>query len=267
MRILIASVLLLASPLALAATAQAAASTSQPATASSTDGKVVVSGSVPDHATEAIVLKKLRKLYGADKVVNNLQVGGVVAPANWSKYVEGMINPNLKQLSHGKINVHGNSVTVTGNVPNEAARQKLLSHLATDFDSHYSISQKLAIVKSSQSVLDQTLDNRTVEFKSGSAILTANGAQILDQMAGAIKKLDDPFILIVGNTDNVGNAASNMTLSIQRANAVKQYLVRKGIPSAALTVSGQGEDNPIASNATPEGRARNRRIEFKIMKK
>lgn len=260
---LLGATLILAAPAAIAATNAPA----QASSASAQAEPVVVSGTVPDHATEAAILARLRKLYGADHVVNKLQVGSVVTPANWGEYVKSMINPDLKLLSHGKVEVHGNTVTVSGNVPNEAQRQKLLSGLANNFDSHYSISQHLKIHQSRQAVLDKTLANRTIEFKSGSAILTSNGAGILDQMAAAIHKLDDPFILIVGNTDNVGGSASNMSLSIARAQAVKQYLIQKGIPAANLAASGQGEDNPIASNDTPEGRARNRRIEFKIMKK
>lgn len=264
MRILLATALLLASPLVLATPAPQ--STTPSTTTSVNANKVIVSGDVPDTATEAVVIQKLRNLYGADQVVDNLQVGGVVAPANWDNYVKTMVGPNLKQLSHGKITVHGNSVSVSGNVANEAARQKLLSGLANTFDSHYAIEQNLKIVQSGQSVLDKTLANRTIEFKSGSAVLTPSGAAILDQMAMAIAKLDNPFILIIGNTDNVGNASSNLLLSIARAKAVRQYLIGKGIPADDLSASGQGEDHPIASNATAAGRARNRRIEFKIVK-
>jgi OOP family OmpA-OmpF porin len=89
---------------------------------------------------------------------------------------------------------------------------------------------------------------------------------VLDQMAAAIRKLDDPFIAIIGNTDNTGNRQSNIELSLARASAVKAYLVAKGIPAPNLSGSGQGPDNPIADNSTEEGRARNRRIDFRISK-
>jgi OOP family OmpA-OmpF porin len=188
----------------------------------------------------------------------------VVTPAHWSQYVAGMIGPDLKQVSKGKVEVQGNTIDISGEVPNEAVRQQVLSSLSGAFDAHYGIKQNLRIGQSKQKVLDDTLANRTVQFQSGSAILTPAGRAVLDEMAKAILKLDDPFIAIVGNTDDVGKRQSNIELSLARASAVKSYLVGKGIPAASLSVSGQGPDNPIADNSTEAGRARNRRIDFRI---
>lgn len=256
LRILAASALLLCATSALAQTTPAPAA----------DGMVTVSGTVPNETTKAAVLDHLRKLYGADRVVDHVEVGGVVTPANWSRYVTAMIGPNLKQVSKGKVQVQGNTIDISGEVPNEAVRQQVLSSLSGAFDSHYGIKQNLRIGQSKQKVLDDTLANRTVQFQSGSSILTSAGRTVLDQMATAIRKLDDPFIAIVGNTDNTGNRQSNIELSLARASAVKSYLIGKGIPAANLSVSGQGPDNPIADNSTEAGRARNRRIDFRIDK-
>ena len=73
-------------------------------------------------------------------------------------------------------------------------------------------------------------------------------------------------VTITGHTDNVGNAASNMRLSQNRANNIKKMLVEKGIPANRITTIGKGESQPIESNDTPEGRAKNRRIEITIGK-
>jgi OOP family OmpA-OmpF porin len=245
-----------------------AAALAQPSNAAppAADGMVTVSGTVPDQATKASVLAHLRKLYGADHVVDRLSVGGVVAPANWSRYVTGMIGPDLKQVSKGRLRIQGNIIDISGEVPNEAVRQQVLSKLSGDFDSHYGIKQHLRISVSKQKILDNTLADRTVQFESGSANLTAAGRAVLDDMAATIKKLHDPFINVVGNTDNVGSRQANIELSLARASAVKDYLVGKGIPAARLSVSGMGPDNPIASNDTAAGRARNRRIDFRILK-
>ncbi len=246
----------------------AAAVAAPPSTLSGTAGsdQVVVSGAVPDNATKAAVLQKLRSLYGAERVVDRLEVGGVVSPANWSRFVTRMIGPELKQVSNGQLSVHGNTIRLDGNVPNEAVRQQVLSKLSQAFNSHYGITQSLRIAQSGQTALDETLANRTVQFETGSAVLTPQGKDILDQMAATIRKLDSPFIQIVGHTDNVGERMKNILLSVDRAQAVKDYLVGKGIPAKDLTVSGQGPDNPVASNETAAGRARNRRIDFRISK-
>jgi OmpA-OmpF porin, OOP family len=265
MRKLIASLLVLGCASAWAQTsAPAAATSSAPAANQGQSGMVTASGTLPDEATKAAVLDNLRKLYGADHVVDRIEVGGVVTPANWSKYVVNMIGPNLKQVSNGQVQIQGNSIDISGDVPNEATRQQVLSTLSTSFDQNYGIKQNLRIGASKQQVLDQTLANRVVQFESGSAILTPAGRAVLDQMAAAILKINNPSIQVIGNTDNVGDRQSNIALSLARANTVKAYLVAKSIPASTLSVSGQGPDNPVADNNTDEGRARNRRIDFKI---
>jgi OOP family OmpA-OmpF porin len=70
---------------------------------------------------------------------------------------------------------------------------------------------------------------------------------------------------IVGHTDDSGARETNQALSAARAEAVKAYLAARGIPAADMVTSGAGADRPIAPNATPEGRALNRRIEFRVL--
>jgi outer membrane protein OmpA-like peptidoglycan-associated protein len=79
-------------------------------------------------------------------------------------------------------------------------------------------------------------------------------------------KNPDVNVTISGHTDNVGSAAANMKLSQNRANNIKKMLVEKGIPANRIAAIGKGETEPAESNATPEGRAKNRRIEITIGK-
>jgi outer membrane protein OmpA-like peptidoglycan-associated protein len=72
-------------------------------------------------------------------------------------------------------------------------------------------------------------------------------------------------IEIGGHTDNTGDKAKNKTLSMNRAKAVKDYLVSKGIDATRLTAVGYGDSAPVADNGTPEGRAQNRRTVFKVL--
>lgn len=101
-----------------------------------------------------------------------------------------------------------------------------------------------------------------VNFKTGSAELTPESSAILDEVVEGLNAHPEVEIEIRGYTDDVGRAAANQKLSEQRANSVRQYLIDKGIAANRLTAVGLGEENPVASNATPEGRAQNRRIEF-----
>ena len=71
---------------------------------------------------------------------------------------------------------------------------------------------------------------------------------------------------LIGNTDSTGSGESNMKLGTKRANIIKDYLLSKGVPSSQINVSSKGENDPIASNSSAEGRAKNRRVELKINK-
>jgi len=102
-----------------------------------------------------------------------------------------------------------------------------------------------------------------VNFASGSATLLPESMQVLDSIAGDLLDNPDLAIEVSGHTDNTGSAATNRRLSKQRAEAVRAYLIGKGIAASRLTAVGYGPDRPIASNKTEDGRAANRRVELK----
>ena len=80
-----------------------------------------------------------------------------------------------------------------------------------------------------------------------------------------IQGLNIEAIISTGHTDSVGSDAYNQALSIRRANAVKNYLVSKGIAAERVYVEGKGEKQPVATNKTAEGRAKNRRVEIEVV--
>lgn len=258
------SLIVIASCLAFHVSAHAQGS---PATARPTEdqGKVIASGSVPDEASRAAILARLRDLYGAPNVVDRLEVGGVVPPPNWLENMTKILTPNLKQVRKGQLQVSGTQVALKGNVANEALRQQVVSEIATSLNPTYSIDNGLLVAGGeAQGVLDKTLSNRVVEFESGAATLTPAGRAVLDEMGGAIKQIGAPKVQLIGHTDSQGNRQANVALSLARANTVRSYLIDKGIPAEALSASGSGPDQPVASNDTVEGRAKNRRIEFRL---
>lgn len=109
-----------------------------------------------------------------------------------------------------------------------------------------------------------TLPENMVNFAFDSSELTEASKNNLDKLAQTLVSNTDTNINIYGYTDSKGSETYNQALSDKRANSVKKYLVSKGVADARMYVMGMGEQNPVATNDTPEGRAINRRVEFAI---
>jgi len=109
-----------------------------------------------------------------------------------------------------------------------------------------------------------TLNENAVRFDTNKSTLTAAAKANLDKLVTVFNQYPDTDIQIYGYTDSTGAADYNLTLSGQRANAVKTYLSSKGLSSGRFKTTGMGVADPIASNETVEGRAQNRRVEFAI---
>lgn len=106
-----------------------------------------------------------------------------------------------------------------------------------------------------------------LEFETNKAIIKQSSYSSLDGLAQLLKSHPEWSVILKGYTDNTGNAAKNLQLSKDRAAAVKNYLIRKGVSAAHIQSFGYGSANPIASNATLAGRAKNRRVEIELFSK
>ena len=103
-----------------------------------------------------------------------------------------------------------------------------------------------------------------VTFATNSADINANFYEVLNSVAIVLKEYPKTTIDVIGHTDSVGSAQYNQQLSERRARSVAEYLASQGVLPARLLVAGRGETQPIASNATPEGRSQNRRVVLQI---
>ena len=110
-----------------------------------------------------------------------------------------------------------------------------------------------------------TIVLRGVNFDFNKSSLTVNAKTILDQVGEAMNKRTDIKVELDGHTDSKGSDAYNMKLSQRRAQAVRTYLVGKGIDAGRMTAVGMGEVAPVADNETDEGRELNRRVELKVL--
>jgi len=101
-----------------------------------------------------------------------------------------------------------------------------------------------------------------VQFATGAAALNADAREALARFSGIVGTYPELRFKIEGHTDSIGSFESNQQLSLQRAIAVRDYLIAQGVAASTIDVGGLGPDRPVADNATAEGRARNRRVEI-----
>ncbi len=103
-----------------------------------------------------------------------------------------------------------------------------------------------------------------INFETGKDVIKAESFDDLDALVKILNEYPEANVAVEGHTDNVGDKAKNLDLSQKRANAVKAYLISKGISETRLTATGYGDTQPIVDNATKAGKAKNRRVDFKL---
>ena len=109
------------------------------------------------------------------------------------------------------------------------------------------------------------LETDVLRFATGKATIEAEATKVLDQAAATLKSNPKIIIHISGYTDDVGSYANNLMLSLARARAAKAYLVSNGTPDNRIIIAGLANDNPVSANDNDDNRAKNRRIELKLL--
>lgn len=132
--------------------------------------------------------------------------------------------------------------------------------------------KKVAMERATQGTgvaVTQTQDNQLklqipsdVSFDTGRSDIKANLRPILDQFASGLANQPNTVVRIIGHTDSVGSDAVNDPLSYQRAQSTRDYLSARGVSPNRVSIEGRGQREPIATNATADGRAQNRRVEI-----
>jgi OOP family OmpA-OmpF porin len=104
-----------------------------------------------------------------------------------------------------------------------------------------------------------------VLFDFDKSVLKPEGKSKLDDLANKIRAINLEVVIAIGHTDSIGSDAYNQKLSVRRAEAVKAYLISKGVEPNRIYTEGKGEKQPVASNKTKEGRQKNRRVEIEVI--
>ena len=228
-----------------------------------------VRGTVANDTLKSSVLAAAKVTTPDGDVTDDLQVaaGGLAVP--WLAAVVQALPQPKERFKNIRLDVTAKSVTISGIAPSKATKQALEGRIAVALGSaprvHATNSLTVAVspdTTASQAQIDAAIHGGTVSFQVGSSVITPAGKRVLDRVVPPLKRYPKVLVQIAGHTDSTGAAADNVKLSLQRAVAVKLYLVSKGIVATRLTTHGFGASKPIANNNTPSGRAHNRRITF-----
>lgn len=122
--------------------------------------------------------------------------------------------------------------------------------------------ENMSIEITCEPATDYTL--KSLQFETGKALILSSSFPMLNELADLLLRKPNLKIGVFGHTDSEGDDVSNLKLSQQRADAVKDYLVKKGVPGDRIKALGCGEYKPIADNKTEKGRAANRRTEVRV---
>lgn len=230
---------------------------------------VRVQGAVPDEATRTKILSRMRELYPDRQLVDELVVrGDLRALPQWSEQVLQLLRPELSQVSAGELRMRGSDIELRGRVAKQAQLDELPQLLRGKLlTPAYRFTAALTSAGTAdQAQLDELLARRSVEFELGKDLLTDQGRAVLLDLVALLKQFGQQRRFeIVGHTDAGGSAEANLLLSQARAESVRRFLIEAGIDAALLKASGVGASQPVASNASPQGRARNRRIELRVL--
>jgi OmpA-OmpF porin, OOP family len=241
---------------------------------------VTLTGEVPSQQQKDRIVAAAVEVYGEANVTDRLTVTAP-PPANADDADDavnayaGLFAPTFGRWVDGILALQGGALTATGT----AADADGLGVIGTVLDgaSGLTVTNQVTGPEASgpsttapptqiEEDISEILGIQNIQFDTGSAeIRTTDGSiERLDRVAAVLLANPGSAVTITGHTDDVGSNADNQALSEARANTVRNYLIAAGIDGAQLTAVGAGESQPIADNATAEGKQTNRRIEFSV---
>ncbi|MBB4305145.1 OOP family OmpA-OmpF porin [Rhodobium orientis] len=237
-----------------------------------TKDTLILAGAIPDAATKEPLGELVSQRFGAVPVIDR-QRPGEGMPERFLDAAGAGLNA-LARLGEGQIEIRADELTLSGAAYHAAAaesvRDRLLSELPAGFSGNFNdlrIRAPGTPVSASrcQQLFSSILRGNRIRFETGSTRIDRDSFGILDHLVFVAQRCPQSRVVIEGHTDSDGSEADNLRLSDWRAAAVVDYLVRAGVDADRLEAVGFGEDRPVASNDTEEGKALNRRIEFRIV--
>lgn len=229
-------------------------------------------------------LYELAQMRFVKSEVTNAQLPLNNSPANYAQ-AQDIALKSLSYLSEGQVALTDKAVTISGVAPAESIKTYVEKKLADGLPDGYTSTSNIEVVapeivapvvlkpapapalvaNSCIADISALLSSSQINFEVNMAIVKDESKALLDSIAAKVAECADVKMQIAGHTDSDGKDASNLSLSQARADAVRAYMVGKSINAARLTAKGYGEVEPLVANDTPENKAKNRRIEFRLV--
>ena len=231
---------------------------------------VTLTGYVPDNNVHAALAAAAGRKFFNEKVVDNLKAS-IGAPAGFANAVIPALGA-LSRLSTGSLVVSDREVKLSGDALYDAAAGQIRAGLAKDLPQGWQAKAEISVKPAAapvdatvcQQLFSELLGKGKIRFESGRATIDPDSAGLLDRLIETALRCPTANIEIAGHTDTDGDDGFNQALSEKRAQAVADYLVKAGLPADRFKAVGYGSLQPVATNDTDEGKAKNRRIEFVV---
>lgn len=244
-----------------------------------TDDTVRIGGVVGDETSRAVVSAYAKAKLGGVDLSEALAVGEDAPPAGWQRAIFAGIEA-LSELESGEMTAEDGAIFLRGQVSNGPALKRALAYLNEKTPSEYTRFSRVRMVEVAAQdpnapagpplapdacveALNAVVAEEPIVFASGSSTIEGASNDALDALTAVLSRCPETRVEIGGHTDSAGGEEENKALSQRRAAAVRLSLAARGADRRTLTAVGYGEASPVADNDTAEGRARNRRIEFK----
>ena len=260
---------------------------------------LILRGTLPSETSKAAILQRAQALFGATpgNVVDELAVDPRVGPVAWADNVSQVLPVLTKMTERGSIIIDDRTIVLSGQVGGDRAKAIVLRDIAPLTQAGLELEDRILAGPSSagpskkapsskvpslaaapspttpslaeipspllQKKLDEILARASIEFESNSTTMTPRSLVTLDQLIDQLRHAPRTAIEIGGHTDKYGDSDYNLQLSQRRADAVRRYFTKHGLPKQ-FTAVGYGASRPLSVAENRAGLQRNRRIELRV---
>ena len=241
---------------------------------------VSLTGHVPSDAARAALVQRARQAFGVAPQ-DTMRLSGGAPKGDWQRVALIAIEQAAK-LDAGEARLVDNRLVVIGEGV-EGAVAEITARVAQPPAPGFTATADVTVrgrglgipelegvdLKSGSpeactTAFARLMQNNVINFALDSDVIDPKSAPLLQSLIRVAVRCDGASIEVSGHTDSTGDAATNFALSQRRANAVRRYLIERGVHQERITAQGFGSTRPVADNATPEGQAQNRRIDFTV---